>query len=184
MERYVEPFDYLPPVMQEVREIQEIYNGLGPEIRLFYVNAEEARNECFVLNAVGEGLERWERMLKIKLFASDTFEDRRLRILARLNGDTPYTFEKIYNKLKILCGEKNVSMDYTKEIYTLRVIIKLEAKNQFKTVIETLREMLPCNISLICNIAYNTHKVLKKYPHCELKPFTHSQLREHIFEEV
>lgn len=180
MIREIRPLEYLPPVMSEVMEIQEIYKGITPELKLVYEAGNEVLNENFVNYAKDFGLERMEKMLGIKIDYDDTVENRRMRILAKLNGDTPYTFERVYDKLKLLCGEGNVTMEYAKDIYTLRVLVKLKAKKQFETVRKMLLEMLPCNISLICMIAYNTHGVLSNYTHGGLRQYTQRQLREEV----
>lgn len=180
MEREINPVNYLPPVMQEVKEIQELYNGITPELKLLYIESGRALDESFVLSAEGYGLTRMENILGITPYPDDTTEDRRLRILTKLNGDTPYTFESLYSKLKNLCGEGNVYMAYAKDIYTLDVQISLIAKRQFETVRKMLFEIVPCNIALKCLLMYNTHKVLKGYTHKQLAAYTHKQLTEEV----
>lgn len=176
----IKPIEYLPPVMQEVLEIQELYKGITPEVRLLFTCSTEAINECFVNTALGYGLERMEAILKINPYPDDTVADRRLRILAALSGDMPYTFERVYEKLKALCGEDNVRMEYAKDIYTLNVQIKLEAKRQYETVKAMLLRMIPCNISLNCSIVYNKHNVLARYRHLDLTVYTHRELKEEV----
>ncbi len=183
MSRDKKALEYMPDYMAEFREMQELYKGLQDEFDLMYEIKDSCMLECFVLTCCSFGLERYEKMLGIKSLYTDTIEDRRLRVLAALNGDTPYTFERVFNKLKLLCGEGNVYMEYAKEIYTLRVLIQLRAKSQYSTVIKMLREMIPCNISLICAIAYNKHKTLKPFPHKTLSGYTHRALREEVVEE-
>jgi hypothetical protein len=73
-------------------------------------------------------------------------------------------------------------MAYAKDIYTLRVMLGLRAKNQYKAVLEMLKRLLPCNIALICSLAYNRHINLKPFKHSELKRFTQAQLREEVIE--
>jgi len=180
MEREINPINYLPPVMQEVREIQELYKGITPEIKALYFESQVALDECFVLSAEDYGLARMENMLGITPYPDDTVEDRRLRILTKLNGDTPYTFESLYNKLKVLCGENNVYMAYAKDIYTLDVQISLIAKRQFETVRKMLLEIVPCNIALRCLLMYNTHNTLNAYTHGQLTVYTHRQVTEEV----
>lgn len=176
----IKPIEYLPPVMQEVLEIQELYKGITPEVRLLFTNGSLALDECFINTAENTGLERMEAILGITPYPDDTVEDRRLRILAAMNGDTPYTFKTVYAKLKALCGEDNVRMSYAKDIYTLDVQIKLEAKRQYETVRDMLLRMIPCNISLNCTLVYNKHSLLSGYKHIELKPYKHRQLKEEV----
>lgn len=174
---------YMPSYMREFKEMSELYNGLQPQFDLLYNKLDSCLAECFVLSCVGFGLERYEKMLGIKPNAADTTEDRRLRVLAALNGDTPYTFERILQKLKLLCGENNVAMDYAREVYTLRVFLQLPAKNQLGTVKKMLKKMLPCNISLKCLLAYNRYKDIKPFTHAYLRTFTQKGLREEVLNE-
>lgn len=180
MSRDKNVIEYLPGYMAELFEMKELYKGLQPEFDLMYRIKDSSMDECFVLTCLDFGLERYEEMLGITPLVTDTVEDRRLRVLASLNGDTPYTFERIYAKLRLLCGEENVTMEYAKDIYTLRVLVQLAAKNQIATVNKMLRQMLPCNISLNCSLAYNRHSTLKPYKHSELGDYTHLQLREEV----
>lgn len=180
MSRDKNAVEYLPGYMAELFEMQELYKGLQPELDLMYRIKDSSMEECFVLTCEGFGLERYEEMLGITPLPTDTIDDRRLRVLAALNGDTPYTFERIYAKLKVLCGEDNVTMEYAKDIYTLRVLVQLAAKNQIDTVNRMLRQMLPCNISLICSLAYNRHSDLAPYKHSHLAQYTHLKLREEV----
>lgn len=176
----IKPIEYLPPVMQEVLEIQELYKGITPEVRLLFTNGSLALDECFVLTAEGKGLERMEEILDITPYPDDSVDDRRLRILAALSGDTPYTFRSVYAKLKNLCGEDYVRMSYAKDKYTLNVQLKLEAKRQYDTVRKMLLKMIPCNISLNCTLVYNKHSVLAGHRHIDLAAYIHRELKEEV----
>lgn len=182
MEREINPLKYLPLVMQEVLEIQELYKGITPELRLLYFESKAALDECFVLTAEDYGLNRMEGMLNIKPYYDDTVSDRRLRILTKLNGDTPYTFERLYDKFKVLCGEENVHMSYAKEVYTLDVQISLIAKRQFETVKKMLMEIVPANIALKCLLMFNTHNTLRGFTHRQLMQFKHRELTEEVLD--
>jgi hypothetical protein len=166
--------------MAELKEIRELYKGLQGEFDLMYKEKDSVLDECFVLSCSGFGLERYEKMLGITALSGDSVEDRRLRILAALNGETPYTFEAVYNKLVLLCGEGNVFMEYAQDSYTLRVMLQLDAKNKYDTVIKMLREMLPCNIALICLLAYNRHSTLGGFTHSTLSGYTHRELIDEV----
>lgn len=180
MSREINAIDYLPEYMRELREIKELYGAVQAELDRGYEEKDAALEECFALLCRSFGLERLEKMLGITPLPTDSVEDRRLRVLTLLNGDTPYTFKRIYEKLVFLCGEGNVNMDYAKEIYTLRVMLQLKAKNRFNTVLEMLKKMLPCNISLKCSLAYNRHRDLSVFTHEQLAAISHRGL----FEEV
>jgi hypothetical protein len=178
--REINAIEYLPPFMAELREFKELYNGLQGEFDLMYSEKDEAMEECFALLCKSFGLERYEKLLSLTPQAGESVEDRRMRVLAALNGDTPYTFASIYAKLVLLCGEGNVYMEYAKDIYTLRVMVQLDAKSKFDTVRRMLKRMLPCNISLKCSLAYNTHRGLMPFKHSTLGTYTQRSLREEV----
>lgn len=180
MSRGLDAVRYLPEYMAQLREIKELYNALQDEFDLMYACKDHAMGECFVMTCEDLGMEKYEKLLSLVPEHGDSREDRRFRILAALNGDTPYTFERVLQKLIVLCGEGNVTMEYAKDIYTLRVMIKLEAKRQFSTVLKMLGRMLPCNISLKCSLAYNTHRILSGFTHGELSAYTQKQLKEEV----
>ncbi len=180
MSRSKDTIGYMPQYMAQLREMQELYRLLQGEFDTMYFIKDKYMNECFVLTCEDYGLERYEKILGIVPPLTDSVEDRRLRVLAALNGDTPYTFERVYEKLKLLCGENNVYMEYAKDIYTLRVMVQLDAKSKYSSVIKMLREMIPCNISLICTLAYNRHSTLAPFTHKALSAYTHSGLVEEV----
>ncbi len=183
MSRDKKAINYMPQYMAELREMTELYKALQPEFDLMYQIKDSSINECFALTCIGFGLEKYEKILGIIPLYTDSVEDRRLKVLAALNGDTPYTFERVLDKLILLCGQGNVSMEYAKEIYTLRVLIQLEAKSQYNTVVKMLREMLPCNIALRCALAYNRHLTLKPFTHKSLSAYSNRALREEVVKE-
>lgn len=180
MAREIDLIGYLPDIMQEIREFQQIIGAENPELSLLFEKLDLVIDNCFVDSLDSYGCSRWENMLAIIPKDTDSIELRRIRIKAALNGDTPYTMRSLENKLIALCGENNVFVEYANDIFTLSVSIALQAKDQYIYIKNVLEEIVPANIIINVKLLYNTHSVIKKMTHAEMKAFTHKSLREEV----
>lgn len=176
--KYIE---YLPCYLQQVTELNEI----GRIADEFLKNISDVENktlqEAFVETADTYGLEKMEKMLGI-VNVYDDVEIRRKNILTKFKGDIPYTFERVYEKLKSVCGEGNVAMEYGPSPYTLTVKIGIKGKYYIDIVREYLKETVPANIYVSCYIVYNTHSSVAKYTHEYLHSFKNRSIKEEVIE--
>lgn len=172
--------EYLPKYLREVKELKQITDIENKEFELLKNELNMFVQENFLDLMELEGLKRWEQILKIKPFASDTIEDRRFRIKSRLLDRLPYSLPSLRFRLDAMLGEGKykLSIDYDKYILTLK--LELTVKSQFNEVVGMLYNMLPANMLQHIELAYNTHEMLSKYTHEELSKFTHYQLREEV----
>ena len=76
--------DYYPPVLKEIREINIIAEAMDTELESVKTGSEKIKDECFVYTAVDAGLERWEKILSIKVTDKNDIELRRFNILSKL----------------------------------------------------------------------------------------------------
>ncbi len=164
--------DYYPPVLKELREIKIIAEVMDSELEDQKTAREKVRDECFVYTAEDEGLERWEKILNIKVTDADDIELRRFNILAKLMKNKNYLIDVLNN----LIGENNYTLRYYVDEIRLQVVLKLERREYFQAVAELLEEFVPVNVELDISIAYNTHNILGKHTHNELAQYTHDEL--------
>lgn len=111
---------------------------------------------------------------------TDSLEDRRFRILTRINEELPYTLPQLRNILETLCGPGNYSADVAEGTYHLIVKIGLAAKNNFTDVESLLNRVVPQNLIVTLLQLYNTHAetwTLYPLPACR---HTHDQLRNEV----
>ena len=83
--------DYLPPVLQQTREMQAVMEGEQPAVAGLWDAWKTVLDALFVRYANEQGLARWERMLGIRPRGTDSMEVRRVAVLARLNEQLPFT---------------------------------------------------------------------------------------------
>lgn len=107
-------------------------------------------------------------------------DDRRFRVLTRLNEELPYTLPQLRVILGTLCGAGNYSAEVEEGTYQLVVKIGLAAKNNFSDVASLLDRVVPENMVVTLLQLYNTHGELGRFTHAQLSTFTHDQLRNEV----
>ena len=172
--------DYLPGVLKEIRELQTITDTEQFEIQEFWDSVDAAMNDQYINTATEYGISRWEKIMKISPKATDSLNDRRFRILARLNAQLPYTFTKLKQQLASLCGSTGYSMTLQNDEYTLIVKVELTAKNNFADVDKLLKAVCPANMIIDLTLMYNQHSTLSQFTHAQLSHYTHDQLRNEV----
>lgn len=172
--------DYLPPVIKNAAEFEAIMEAIQPEFVDVETAIINAFNDTFVNDATEVGVKRWEAILNIVPKSVDTLEDRKFRILARLNEQLPYTFRSLDDRLITLCGQNGFTMELFNDIYTLKVRIELVVKGQYEAVEQLLKRIVPANLVIDLDLRYNQHEKLKNYTHGQLSAFTHSHIRNEV----
>ena len=178
MERKI--IDYLPDVVRGYDEFAGIAAGQQVEFEKAWDKADSLLADQFILTAGESGISRWEKILGIVPKGTDTLDDRRFRVLTRLNEELPYTLPKLREMLSNLCGGK-----FTAELsdYTLSVKLGLSAKSNYSDVVTLLDRVIPANILAEVSLLYNKYSMLHPYTHAQLKLHTHEGLRtEEVFQ--
>ena len=121
MLRNVDLPGYLPPYLQEYRELMQALNAENPEFKAVWKETQWILDNNFVVSADGYGLLRFEKILGIHPGKSETLEERRLHILARLNERRPYTLRALRELLGNICGDRFRSASVDTDRYTLEV---------------------------------------------------------------
>lgn len=174
--------EYLPPFMREYFEMQKIMEAEQPEFDLAWVQYENAMNDQFILDATEYGVGRWETMLNITPKDTDTLDERKFRILAKLNQELPYTMMKLKESLTTLCGAGNFSINLQAEKYHIEVRLAITNSNNYQEVADLLKKMIPANLTQNVQIAYNSNVVIGRLTHAQLAAYTHNQLRNEVFD--
>lgn len=174
--------NYLPPFMQEYTEIQEIMKAEQPEFDFLWEAYENAFSDQFILDATEYGVSRWESMLKITPKDTDTLDERKFRILVRLNQEMPYTLTKLKEALTTLCGADGFSIDLQANKYHIEIKLALGHHTNYKEVEDLLVKMIPANMTQYVNLMYNTHAMVGQYRHMDLADYTHEYIRSEVFE--
>lgn len=171
---------YLPYVFRDIKEMKAQASADEPELNLVWDRVENAFDDQFLYLMKETGIERWEKILEISPLGTDSIEDRRFRIISKLNVQLPYTYRMLDNYLKQMCGESGYEMDLDKERFLLTISLALGSKNQRTDIIKLIDEMVPCNIVTEITLMFNTYSQLKAKTHAQLHTRTHEDVRDEV----
>lgn len=177
MQREVNILDYLPSLIAQTDEFSAIGAAENEQVNDLWAAHKNVYNNQFIATLDENGCERWEKILDITPMGTDTLEDRRFRIAARINADIPYTYKQLQNMLASLCND-DYTMELQNEDYKLIVRVALSAQRQYSEVEKLLKRVLPANLVLDLSLLYNQYQDLKPKTHAQLSAYTHKQLRE------
>ncbi len=180
MDRDIDLLNYLPPILHEVKEYQVLSNVEKREIDDIISAINQLKDDQFISTSSSNGVQRREKIMNITPKGADTLEDRKFRILVRMNEQLPNTLRTLTRQLVNLCGEDGYSLVLDHNNYKLKVRIALTAKSNFQDVGNLLNRIVPANLIIDLSLLYNQHITLAKYTHSQLAAYTHEQLRNEV----
>lgn len=176
--------NYLPPYMQEYLEIKAIMAAEQPEIDALWSSVERAFADQFIMDATEYGVMRWESMLNISPKATDTLDERKFRILTRLNQELPYTLTRLREVLTTLCGANGFAIDLQANEYSITIKLGVGNHNKYTEVQNLLYKMIPANLTQYIDFLYNSHQMVGLCRHIDLAAFTHTQVRNEVLKDA
>lgn len=172
--------DYLPPVLQQTREMQAVMEGEQPAVAGLWDAWKTVLDALFVRYANEQGLARWERMLGIRPRGTDSMEVRRVAVLARLNEQLPFTERTLRLMLDGVCGPGGYTLEIIYREYRVFVRVHLWEKRAMDEAAALLGRVVPANMVIDLGLRYNTHRMLRPRLHRMLRGTTHRALREEV----
>ena len=141
---------YFPRYYEGILETDELIKVENDIWNNLYLLLNKAKNNQFIAYADEDGIYAYEQLFQIVADPeTETLEERRFRLLNRIQTLSYYTMIYLRQKLDSLFGKNNyeIEMDYSN--YTL--YIKSNASNSFiyKESIATINKIKPANIVFI-----------------------------------
>ena len=174
--------DYLPHFMQEYIEMRKIMETEQVEIDRLWLETENVFADQFILEATVNGVKRWESMLGISPKDTDSLDERKFRILTKLNQELPYTLRKLEQALTNLCGADGYTINVNSAKYLVEVKLALSNESNYGEVEKILKKMIPANMIQTVSIMFNKNIALTPFTHAELSAYTHDRLRKEVFD--
>ena len=142
-----------PEIIKRIPDIEQIYRineTQGDELDRCL---EKLERNIFIETMDEETTQKWEKILGITPTASDSIEDRRMRVKLKLFNKSPYTYRVIQRAIRNLA--ENSQMILNKDRTEMEVVIHLDSQEQRSLLSEMLEEYLPLNIF------FKTHNILE-----------------------
>jgi len=176
MIREIDLVSYLPPFMADFKEIAAALEAENPEFKLVWNAADQVLKNEFVETADEYGITRFEKMLNILPYNTDTLEDRRLRVLTMYNANTVCTQKVLENMLDSLCGKGKWKYNLSAQTFTVSIKVALESISQKNCIEDFLKQLLPCNLIYDISLIFTLWRHTKPFRWKEMSAFTWDQL--------
>lgn len=183
MIRKVNLIDHLPLYLQGYREIQGIMNAENPELQSVEDASETIKDNMFILYTDEAGIKRYEHIFGLTPSTNDSLQNRQAKVLAQYTNTVIYTLRGLIDRLNIICGADNYTLELISDEYKISIGLHLRVKKLINTISSMLTDMIPANMLCIYTINYNTHEILAKYPTYLLMQFTHQELYDEPIED-
>ena len=172
--------EYLPSILLKTYEFPLLCNTEQREFDRLNTAVDEVLDAQFVSTAGERGIKRYEQIFSIVPQDTDTLDERRFRVLAKINAQLPFSIRRLRQQLATLCGEDGYRMEIDGGRYTLTVKVALTAKRNQQAVEELLADIVPANMVCTTSLLYNQHADLTRFTHAQLALLTHFEIREEV----
>ena len=147
MEHIVKLIQYLPEFVAEYKEIKAITDVEDPEYNLFWDHLRGAINNQFITTCDEQGISKFEKMLKLYPYESDTLEMRIARVLVEWNAQLPYTMRSFRQMLDVLCGAGNYEINLKHNEYAIEINTYFYDSKMLNQLNRLLLKVLPANLT-------------------------------------
>ena len=138
---------YLPEFMAEYREMKIITDVEDPEFNLFWGLLRQTVNNQFITTCDEQGISKFEKMLKLYPYESDTLEMRIARVLVEWNAQLPYTMRRLKQMLDVLCGVGNYKINLKHNEYVIEINTYFYDSKMLTQLNKLLLKVLPANLA-------------------------------------
>lgn len=146
MIREVNLLGYLPPYIQEYKEIQKIMQAENPELQTLCDTSETMKDNQFITTCDETGISFFEKLLGITASSEDTLESRIQRVLVKWNDQIPYTYRVLIQKLTTLCGVGSFTITPDWNNYSVTIQTALTLYGAVKELDNLLDYIMPANL--------------------------------------
>ena len=147
MEHVVKLINYLPQFMADRKEMQVITSAEDPEFTLFWAVLKRVINNQFITTCDEQGISKFEKMLKLYPYESDTLEMRIARVLVEWNAQLPYTMRSFRQMLDVLCGAGNYEINLKHNEYAIEINTYFYDSKMLNQLNRLLLKVLPANLT-------------------------------------
>lgn len=169
--------EYLPELLRPIYDFKALSNSAGIELSELYKKVRTILEDQFINTASIDVIAKWERYLNLTPNATDTLEERRFRILAKLGNKPPYTDKYLENRLNELCGVDHWRIFRDYNTYSLTVQLSADSESNTETVASLLQTLIPANLTLTVENYRTRHSELTRFTHAELRAYTHDAIK-------
>ena len=172
--------EYLPSILLKTYEFPLLCDTEQREFDRLNTAVDEVLDAQFLSTAGEYAILRYEKIFGVVPQDTDTLDERRFKVLTRINTQLPFSVRRLRQQLATLCGEDGYKLEVGGGKYTLTVKVALTAKRNQQAVEELLADIVPANMFCTTSLLYNTWEQIKRLTWGELKKLTWREIKEEV----
>ncbi|MEA4972387.1 MAG: putative phage tail protein [Candidatus Metalachnospira sp.] len=171
---------YLPDVIRDFREFITLSQAENPELAELWNGVGDTMDNQFIQDSTEEGIARFEKLVKVTPFASDTLPERKFRVLAEWSANLPYTERRFNEMLENLCGKDGYILTINRPDHTALIKVALISKKNVTSVKKLAERVVPAEMVITVELLYNTWGQVKEKTWGYIKNKTWKDTKEEV----
>lgn len=142
----VDTEQYLPLHIAEIEEFKKIAKTYDEYLKLVWQSLKREELNRVLATMDETECEQWEKLLNIVINPADGLEDRVNRIRGYHVSDLPYTFNKLDEVLKLVCGADNYKLKVDNSRQVIECGVKIVSIQMIDVIFDLIRKRVPANM--------------------------------------
>lgn len=139
--------DWMDDIVKDYEEYEALAEAEDPQFEKLYEILRKWNKNVYPKQADEDGIALFEQLLNITPIPNEDLEDRRYRVIAKLNAKLPYTEVQLRRILGGILGYDGYTLTIKDLILTLS--LAENNNNKIQIIYELLKEIVPMNIFLV-----------------------------------
>ena len=142
----VDTEQYLPLHIAEIEEFKKITKTYDEYLKLVWKSLKREELNRVLATMDETECEQWEKLLNIVINPADSLEDRVNRIRGYHVSDLPYTYNKLDEVLKLVCGGDNYKLKVDNSKQLVDCGVKIVSIQMIDVIFDLIRKRVPANM--------------------------------------
>ena len=168
----VDTEQYLPLHIAEIEEFKKIAKTYDEYLKLVWQSLKREELNRVLATMDETECEQWEKLLNIVINPADGLEDRVNRIRGYHVSDLPYTYNKLNEVLKLVCGGDNYKLKVDNSRQVIECGVKIVSIQMIDVIFDLIRKRVPANMLVNVYALFNRWERFKTMKWSELATAT------------
>lgn len=174
----VDTEQYLPLHIAEIEEFKKITKTYDEYLKLVWKSLKREELNRVLATMDEAECTQWEKLLNIAINPADSLEDRVNRIRGYHVSDLPYTYNKLDEVLKLVCGGDNYKLKVDNSKQLVDCGVKLVSIPMIEVVADLIRKRAPANMLVNVYALFNRWERFKQLRWSELTADTWEKIHD------
>ena len=168
----VDTEQYFPLHIAEIEEFKKIAKTYDEYLKLVWQSLKREELNRVLATMDETECEQWEKLLNIVINPADSLEDRVNRIRGYHVSDLPYTYNKLDEVLRLVCGGDNYKLKVDNSKQLVDCGVKIVSIQMIDVILDLIRKRVPANMLVNVYALFNRWERFKTMKWSEMTTAT------------